>query len=290
MLCCFLCITIMMTGIPITSNAATTNKKFIRSEPQVFSPVTGEKAAISFNLQNNHVVNVMIMDGKQVIAYLAKEKKYKGGYQAHKLTWDGKDQKGRVVKNGTYKVVVEPQDKYKRYRSITTITVVDEKPDISISPNLRGNQYLVYGNKGKKQGIKSVTVAINTKGETEKKIKATVGENEWYVKVPMKSYCLYEITAKREGSSGTVESSISAAVHTVRVTERPEYLAAAYYGDYKKDAAILKKNGLEGNFQNSGELVGLNLLMLHPRKEIKQEVTSENHSQNQHLGSAIIKL
>lgn len=285
MLCCLLCLIIVVTSIPVTANATTaTQRKFIKAEPQIFSPSTGENATISFNLENKHVVNVMIMDGKKVIAYLAKDKEYKGGYQTHKLQWDGKDQKGNTVKNGTYQVVMEPQDKYKKYKSITTITVVDDKQPISISPNLRGNQYQVYGEGGKKQGIQSVTLTVRTKGEKEKKIKATVGEKEWYAKVPMASYCLYEITATLTGSSGTVQNSINAAIHTVRVTDRTEYLAGAYYGDYKKDTTILKENGLDGSILNSGELVGLNLLILNPKNQLKQEITNGNHTTNQHLG------
>lgn len=63
-LCLLLCVTMVMTSIPFSANAAST-KKFIKAEPQVFVPSSGEKATITFNLENKHVVNVMIMDGKK---------------------------------------------------------------------------------------------------------------------------------------------------------------------------------------------------------------------------------
>lgn len=43
----------------------------------------------------------MIMDGEEVIAYLAKEKEYGGGYVPQELSWDGRNKNGELVERGT---------------------------------------------------------------------------------------------------------------------------------------------------------------------------------------------
>jgi hypothetical protein len=83
-LCLLLCVTIFTTGIPLSANATekatATQTKFVKAEPEVFVPSSGEKTNIRFNLENKRVVNVYVMDGKKVITNLVNNKEYKGGY------------------------------------------------------------------------------------------------------------------------------------------------------------------------------------------------------------------
>ncbi|HEX3077994.1 MAG TPA: cellulose binding domain-containing protein, partial [Lachnospiraceae bacterium] len=288
-LCLLLCVTIFTTGIPLSANATTkataTQTKFVKAEPEVFVPSSGEKTNIRFNLENKRVVNVYVMDGKKVIANLVNNKEYKGSYVTHELQWDGKDDKGNYVNSGTYKVVIEPQGKYRKYKSITNVSVVgDNTEEIYIAPNTKGTVFQIYGKGGKKQGVKNVNVSISKDGKSEGSTSAKVEDNLWYAQLPMSSYSLYDLTATLQSSSGTTTSSISAVMHTFRVTDRLEYLAAAYYGDYKKDSDIRRDNGLYETYKNSGELVGSSILIMNPSRDIKQEITSNNTATNQHLG------
>lgn len=287
-LCLLLCVTIVTTGIPIytnTANAAEVQTKFVKAEPEVFVPSAGEKAKITFNLESKRSVNIYVKDGKKVIANLVKNKEYKGGYVTHEVQWDGKDDKGNYVNSGTYKIIVEPVGKYSKYKSITSVSVVgDSNEAIYIAPNTQGDVFKVYGKGGSKQGVKSVNLSVKKDGKSGDSLTATVGENLWYAEVTMSSYSLYDLVATIKSSSGTTKSSISAVMHTFRVTDRLEYLASAYYGDYKKDSVIRRDNGIYETYTNSGELVGSNLLIINPSKDIKQEITSNNTSTNQHLG------
>lgn len=100
----------------------------------------------------------------------------------------------------------------------------------------------------------------------------------------MSAYHFYELTAKVQKPNGTAKSSISAVMHTFQVTDRLEYLASAYYGDYKKDSVIRRDNGLYETYQNSGELVGSSLLIINPSHTIKQEIQNNHTTVSQHLG------
>ncbi|SET55925.1 cellulose binding domain-containing protein [[Clostridium] polysaccharolyticum] len=287
MLCLLLCVAITVTGLPLNLKAADTDTKtkFVKAEPQIFVPSEGEKADITFNLENRHPVNIYIKDGKKVIATLAENKVYKGGYVPHRIVWDGKDQNGNSVSSGTYKVIIEPADKYKKYKSITSVTVISgNTQEIYIAPNIQSNEYKVYGKGGKNQGIKNVTLSC-TKDGTEETVKnAVIQDNLWYAKVTMSAYSFYDLKATIQKKSGTATGHILAAMHTFRITDRLEYLASAYYGDYKKDSAIRKDNGIYETYKNSGELVGKNLLIINPSLVVKPKPKSDNTEVSQHLG------
>ncbi|WP_310605497.1 cellulose binding domain-containing protein [Anaerosporobacter sp.] len=287
-LCLLLCVTIVTTGLPLDTKAATTQTtqtKYVKADPEVFVPSAGEKAPITFNLESKRSVNIYVKDGKKVIANLVKNKEYTGNYVPHELVWDGKDDSGNYVSSGTYKIIVEPVGKYSKYQSITSVSVVgDNTQEIYIAPNTQGNVFKVYGKGGTSQGVKKVTLSVKKDGKAKDSIAATIGKNLWYAEVSMESYSLYDLAASIQTTSGTTTSSISAVMHTFRVTDRLEYLASAYYGDYKKDSLIRRDNGIYETYVNSGEIVGSNLLVINPTKKIKQEITSNNTSTNQHLG------
>lgn len=44
-----------------------------------------------------------------------KNEEYDGGYVPPTLRWDGKDSDGNAASAGTYRIVVEPQDKYRKF-------------------------------------------------------------------------------------------------------------------------------------------------------------------------------
>ena len=287
LLCLLLCVAITVTGIPITINAASSKDqtKFIKAVPEVFTPSEGEKTKITFNLEKTQHVDIYIKDGKKIIANLAKNKEYKGNYKTHTLTWDGKDRSGNYVGSGTYKVVVEPVGKYNKYKSVTTVTAISENDrEIQIAPNTQTNVYKVYGKGGKNQGVKNVTLIAAKDGETVSSTKAIIEENFWYAKVSMSPYSLYKFEAVIENQSKTVTNYISAVMHTFRVTDRVEYLASAYYGDYKKDSIIRRDNNIYENYKNSGELVGKNLLIINPVNQVSQKPQNSNIKVSQHLG------
>ncbi|MGN6711392.1 cellulose binding domain-containing protein [Anaerocolumna jejuensis] len=279
-----LCITIILTGIPFTAEAA--QKKFIKAEPSAFVPSAGEKAKITFNLESEHVLDVKIMQKGKVIAYLAKGVKYEGKYKTHELTWDGKDTSGSLVKNGTYQVVAEPQEEgYRKFKSITTVTAIkDNSKDISVAPYPSGSTLLVYGKGGKKQGVSRVSLTYSKDGGTGKTITATVGDNLWYAPVSMSAYSLYSFSAAVTSSSGSSTEKMTALRHVFRVTDRMEYLAGAYFDNYKKDSAILTDNNLANGYTNDGILVGSNILILNPTGAISGKVKKDSNLTGQHLG------
>lgn len=281
-----ICIAIFVTGIPFQVNAAITMKKFIKADSQVFVPESGEVTTISWNFETDHVANVMIMEENKVIAYLAKNQEYEGNYQVHELTWNGKDDSGNLVKPGTYKVVAQPQEEvYKKYKSITTVTVVaDNSEIISISPAISGNTFKVYGKGGSNQGVNKVTLSVTKDGNTASSINATISNNLWYANLPMTAYSLYDVTATIKSSSGTSTKNITALRHVFRVSDRLVYLASAYYSNYLNDEDILQNNNLNGTFANEGELVNSNILILNPSNKVQQEIKSESDTTRQHLG------
>lgn len=279
-----LCITIILTGIPIQADAA--GKKFIKAEPTVFVPSAGEKAKITFNLEKDRLMNVMIMQGDKVIDYLAKDVTFEGKYKPHELTWDGRDTKGTLVKNGTYQVVAQPQEEgFQKYKSITTITAVkDNTKDISVAAYPTGSTFYVYGKGGKKQGVSKVNLTYDKNGSDKKTISATIGDNLWYVAVPMSAYTLYNLSASVTSSSGNSVKNMTALRHVYRVTDRMEYLAGAYYDNYKKDTTILNDNNLTDLYTNDGEQVNSNILILNPTGVETLKVQKEAHLTKQHLG------
>lgn len=187
--------------------------------------------------------------------------------------------------SGIYKVIVEPVGKYKKYKSITNVSVVgDNTQEIHIVPNTYSNVFKVYGKGGKNQGIKNVTLSVKHDGILEKTLEAEIGENLWYSEVSMSAYSLYDLSAVIQSSVGNTISKVSAVMHTFRVTDRMEYLASVYYGDYKKDALIRRDNGIYETYKNCGELVGRNFLVINPTKVMKQEIRSNDTQTNQHLG------
>lgn len=180
---------------------------------------------------------------------------------------------------------MEPNGKYSKYKSVTSVCAAgDNSKEICIAPNTQGSRFKIYGAGGKNQGIKNVSLSVKKDGKAAETLKAEVSDNLWYAQLTMADYSLYDITAQIQGKAGTTSSSISAAVHAFRVTDQMEYLAAAYYGDYKKAGAIEKDNGIQGAYVGSGELVGFRLLLINPLKKIKQEITDESHTKGQHLG------
>lgn len=200
--CLLLSVIVLTTSLPFSSNATaaaqevTTQKKWIKAEPEVFAPLAKEQTNFSFNLEGKKkAVNISIKEGTRVIATLVTNKEYEGKYTVHQISWDGKDDNGNYVKNGTYKVVVEPVGKYKKYKSIASVCVVGDKTKpMNLAANRSDPTVKVYGSGGTKQGIRNVTISVKKDGTNVGKSKAVVGENVWYANLPMASYHLYEVT------------------------------------------------------------------------------------------------
>ena len=70
-------------------------------DKEVFNPSAGEQVRIQFRLSQPGEVTLQLYDGNQdLIAVLANKEKRESGM--HTLTWDGKDQGGRVVPDEAY--------------------------------------------------------------------------------------------------------------------------------------------------------------------------------------------
>ncbi len=129
-------------------------------------PSLGETTTVTWNLQNRHPVSIYITSGDE-IGPLLKNEEFKGGYVPHETVWDGKDSSGNYVPAGTYRFIVEPQDKYIKHKSVTEIYVVDDlTAGIGMLPNLEGNAYLIYGNLGSNQGVSSASLSITENGRS----------------------------------------------------------------------------------------------------------------------------
>lgn len=202
LLCLLLCITMVGTEIPTNDHrvsAATTQRKtkFVKAEPEVFVPSAGEKTTITFNLESKRTVNIYVKDGKKVIANLVKNQEYRGGYVEHTIQWNGKTDNGTSVGSGTYKIVVEPVGKYKKYRSITNVWVVgDTEKEIYIAPNTSSDTFNVYGKGGSNQSISKVIIDVAKNSQSEKIVTAKIDKNLWHAEVKMSNYDLYDLTAK----------------------------------------------------------------------------------------------
>ena len=108
---------------------------------------------------------ITLMSGGQIAAIIQEEREYAGGYVSHEFIWNGRDSSGALVPEGTYDILIEPQDKYKNYGSQHPVTVLGQgNVDIAISPKATGDRFLVYGQKGKNQGLSSVKLNITANG------------------------------------------------------------------------------------------------------------------------------
>jgi RHS repeat-associated protein len=282
-----ICIAILFTALPLNTYAATATHldKFIKAEPQLFDPSVGEKTTISWNFEQEHITNIMVMNGNNVVTYITKDQTYNGGYKAYEINWDGKDSNGKVVKDGTYTVVVEPQDRFKRYKSIVDVTVLNANgKDIGITPNAHGDTFKVFGKGGKSQGINSVSLNITVNGKQGTSINATIDNNTWYADLPMTKYNLYSVKASINSGSGTITRSIDAVRHVFRVTDRIKYLAALYYGDYIKTSQIISDNNIPDDYSNDGKLVDTNIIIINPSKTIAQDISKDSAAKKQRLG------
>ncbi|MCR2821430.1 S8 family serine peptidase [Lederbergia panacisoli] len=147
-----------------------------------FSPKV-KKLSLSYNLNKPGKVTAKIYDNKnKLVKTLVNNKSTSVGNK--KLTWDGKNSKGKLVKDGTYKLVVSAIDsgKVKSKNSTMSIKVDTVKPTAKIS--LSSSTYKLDG---KSKSVSKVTVkekvsmtayVVTEKGSKIKKLTSNKSYNK----------------------------------------------------------------------------------------------------------------
>ncbi|MBS4218969.1 S8 family serine peptidase [Bacillus sp. FJAT-49711] len=141
----------------------------------VFSPKMNSKLTISYNLNKPGKITAKIYDNKNKLVKTLLNNK-STGVGDKKLTWDGKNSKGKLVKDGTYKLVVSATDsaRVKSKNATMSIKVDTVKPTAKIS--LSGSTYKLDG-KSKpvlkvtvKEKVNMTTYVVTEKGSKVKRI------------------------------------------------------------------------------------------------------------------------
>jgi hypothetical protein len=100
---------------------------------KVFSPTCGcntARASIGFRLSNPDVVTVSIVSGGHVVRTLARSVSVSAGYQ---VWWDGKDDQGRRLKDGSYLPRVKLEDAGRTFTLPNPIALDTKRPQITLT-------------------------------------------------------------------------------------------------------------------------------------------------------------
>jgi len=100
---------------------------------QVFSPTCGcgtARASIAFRLSNPDVVTVSIVSGGHVVRTLARSVSVSARYQ---IWWDGKDDQGRRLKDGSYRPRVKLEDAGRTFTLPNPIALDTKRPQITLA-------------------------------------------------------------------------------------------------------------------------------------------------------------
>ncbi|MFD3259540.1 RHS repeat-associated core domain-containing protein [Paenibacillus lentus] len=242
-------------------------RRFIRVEPAVFQPSQGESTRIRWNWEQDHPTVIKLMSGGQIAAIIQEERNYAGGYVTHEFVWNGRDSGGSLVPEGTYDILIEPQDKYKGYGSQHPVTVLGQGgADIAISPKATGDRFLVYGQKGRSHGVSTVKLNITANG-VQRTLDAKVEDSRWWAEVGITPYTQTKIEAELAGA-GSGKPSLTVTNHRYRIFDNMRQLALAYFGDDRRQSDIAKDNHLTSVIDED-TLVGTNILVINPANEIR---------------------
>ncbi|MBT2765594.1 cellulose binding domain-containing protein [Paenibacillus sp. ISL-20] len=243
-------------------------QRYIRVEPAVFQPSQGETTRIRWNWEVDHPTVIKLMSGEQTVTIIQGEKNYSGGYVPHEYVWDGRDEQGNAVPAGTYRIVVEPQDRYKPYASVHPVTILDgAAKDIAISPNLQGDRFTVYGTSGKAQGVTGVMLTLTSDEGTSKQVEATVEEGRWFAPVSLTPYMETRIEADIRGA-GTGKPSLKVTNHPFRFFDELSLLGLQYYGDARQKSEIMGDNEILAASAEA-QLVGKNILLINQTERVR---------------------
>ncbi|WP_290370055.1 carbohydrate-binding protein [Paenibacillus sp. CECT 9249] len=235
-------------------------KRYIRVEPTVFQPSRGETTTIRWNWEIDHLTVIKLISGERTVAIIQGETEYAGGYVPHEFVWNGQDEHGNLVPEGTYDILVEPQDRFKPYASVHPVTILgEEAKDIAIIPNPSGDRFVVYGQPGGAQGVTGVTLTVAGDGSS-RQVEATVEDGRWLANVALTPYTQTSIQADIRGARPG-QASLNVTNHPFRFFDELSHLALQYYGDARFQDAIALDNQLSASTEAS-RLVGQNILMI----------------------------
>ncbi|WP_352420875.1 DUF6531 domain-containing protein [Proteiniborus sp.] len=273
------------------------NSKFQYVKPPIFNPHTGETVKIVWNFQLPHKTRITVLNGVNELFDIINGDLFPGEYVANEVTWDGKDNNGNILPNGTYTIVIDPvkEDEWSgRFPSVTKVTIMDSAvEDIVISPNVNGNYFMVYGS-AEENMTESVEVYITSKNKDKDGFNEThtaeIKPGMWSVDVWLPEYEEVQITALKtnkvpkeakdeEGNPILDENGspvivyekeeielgpINVLKHTLRPYDKLPKMAAYYYGNENEHTRIIEDNDLIPPYVLG---IGSNLLVFDPVKD-----------------------
>jgi|GEM_PF-5482158 len=92
-----LTIPLLANGLAGARDADSTPVKYIKFEPTVYDPTSGDDVKILWNFQLQHTASIKIFNQqKELVRTLVEAKIYPGGYVQSSETWDGADDSGNI--------------------------------------------------------------------------------------------------------------------------------------------------------------------------------------------------
>jgi len=180
-------------GLPLEAMAeGMTDRKFTRFNPVTFNPEAGEITTVEWNFEYDQVASVKIFrDDNSLVRTLYDNKSYPGGYVTNSEVWDGRDDSGRIVPPGMYRIKIVPlDDQWSMYPSEASVWVSNSAAtDIAIEPNLNSSIFRVYGSA--EENTEKVEVFLNGALQGEAQLNGTM----WEMYVFLPSYTNVNITA-----------------------------------------------------------------------------------------------
>ncbi|MBB6217238.1 RHS repeat-associated protein [Anaerosolibacter carboniphilus] len=245
-----------------------TQTKFTKAQPAVINPYKGEATKILWNFQYQQTASVKIYrsddtDKKDPIKTIHEAKVYPGEFVTNMETWDGTDDAGNVVPNGTYLVYILPQGEWNMYPSETKVMILDKpSKDIALAPSVEGEPFLLYGSAEENEtGEEEYTDSVEVFMDGASIGNANVVGGMWSMDITLPAYKKVKITAVKtnkvpetitdeNGSHIEWESEeidlgpISVLKHIVRPQDSLALMAGYYYGNSDKHIDIMKDNEL----------------------------------------------
>jgi len=266
-----LTLAILATGLAGAKDANSTPTKYIKFEPSVYDPTSGDDVKILWNFQLQHTASIKIKNSRgELVRTLVGARTYPGGYVQNSETWDGTDDSGSIVPDGVYEVVVRPlpgQPDYSMYPSISSL-IVSSNPTggINIAPNLEGegpygdetkDTFVVYGPLDEEN---IVEVRVNVDGDIRV---ANLSGSTWTLDIQLREFDRVKISAKKyveeersrlTPDGGTEiyyeieERNISGELDLLKYIVTPQAnldnIARHFYGDSTKSRKIADDNGI----------------------------------------------
>ena len=316
----------IMTAFPAEAFAAESERKikYQYVDPPIFNPNTGETVKIVWNFERGHQTKITVFKGddkeeKSPLFDIINGDSFGGDFIRNEIIWDGRDNNGAILPNGTYRIKIHPieSDKDTKYASRANVTITDSVSDfIAIDPNFGGDKFKVHG-LAEKDMTDSVIVNVEYKNPDKQKentsYEAEITGTTWSTKISLLDYEEADITAIKtvkvpkeamdeqgnpildaEGNPViTYEEQeiklgpINVLKHVVRPFDRLPLLAGHYYKNKNEYTRIVEDNYLSPPYVLP---IGHQLLVFDPIKNGQPPTSDDTDSGNMSEKCGIVDL